>query len=301
MSIQPTPSRPTADQGPGERRSQQLIAEARDSALYNEADLRGLVRSLASALEAAHALATPPVAGDEHHSIDELYEYRMLYNAHAAHGWLAAGLPVVKSWQHSDGELCFGGGWFIVTATLPTGQVSNHYAAEHWGLFRVPPVALPPVYDGHTPAVAAERLRSAISAQSVAGQPRGEALALAEMIGNHVAAEYDGDPALDGLILRLRAARPGSEPEPREVETPRTFEELMGDDRIRYTARRDSDGGIRLSGGHGALVATASDTRADVQEWFDRAGGPKWAAQYKAALNLMDSELTLTPSAEGTP
>ncbi len=106
--------------------------------------------------------AAPAVSGstsDGYHTFDELYEYRMLYNAHAAHGWLAAGIPVVKSWRHSDGEACFGGGWFIVTATLPSGQVSNHYKAEHWGLFKVPEVDLPPEYDGHTPHDAAMRLR----------------------------------------------------------------------------------------------------------------------------------------------
>ncbi len=106
--------------------------------------------------------AAPAVTGsmsDGYHTFDELYEYRMLYNAHAAHGWLAAGIPVVKSWRHSDGELCFGGGWFIVTATLPSGQASNHYKAEHWGLFKVPEVYLPPEYDGHTPHDAARRLR----------------------------------------------------------------------------------------------------------------------------------------------
>ena len=103
-------------------------------------------------------------ASDGYHTHNELYEYRLLYNAHAAHGWHAAGIPVVKSWHHSDGEQCFGGGWFIVTATLPTGQVSNHYKAEHWDLFQVPAVDLPPEYDGHTPAVAAERLRASLAA-----------------------------------------------------------------------------------------------------------------------------------------
>lgn len=95
---------------------------------------------------------------DGYHTFDELYEYRMLYNAHAAQGWLRQGHEVVKSWRHSDGEFCFGGGWFIVTAELPTGQVSNHYAAEHWRLFDVPAVDLPPEWDGHTPADAADRL-----------------------------------------------------------------------------------------------------------------------------------------------
>lgn len=107
--------------------------------------------------------------GDGYHTHEELYEYRMLYNAHAARGWLAASIPVVKSWRHSDGALCFGGGWFVVTATLPSGQVSNHYKAEFWGLFDVPEVDLAPEYDGHTPEEAADRLRAHLIEQG--GQP----------------------------------------------------------------------------------------------------------------------------------
>jgi hypothetical protein len=66
---------------------------------------------------------------------------------------------VCKSWWHSDGSLAFGGDWFIVVATLPTGQISNHYEAKHWGLFDIPDVPRPPAYDGHTPAMALARLR----------------------------------------------------------------------------------------------------------------------------------------------
>lgn len=159
------------------RRLPELFQEAQlgETRYLEEDDLAALdaagyaavavAQKLVDALEAATtAAAGVPASGstsDGHHTFDELYDYRMLYNAHAAHGWLAAGGPVVKSWKHSDGELCFGGGWFIVTATLPTGQVSNHYKAEHWGLFAVPEVDLPPEYDGHTPQDAAERLRAA--------------------------------------------------------------------------------------------------------------------------------------------
>lgn len=100
-------------------------------------------------------------ASDGYHTHAELYEYRMLYNAHAAAGWLDAGYRVVKSWRHSDGELCFGGGWFVVCAELPTGQVTNHYEAEHWDLFVIPE-EMPPAYDGHSPADAAHRLRQAL-------------------------------------------------------------------------------------------------------------------------------------------
>lgn len=95
---------------------------------------------------------------DEFHTMAELYDYRMLYNAVAANQFPAT--LVCKSWRHSDGEECFGGGWFIVVMNLPTGQVSNHYKAEHWGLFRVPEWPKAPVWDGHTPAQAAERLKA---------------------------------------------------------------------------------------------------------------------------------------------
>lgn len=59
---------------------------------------------------------------DGFHSFDELYHYRMLYNA-AFFNSLEGKYEVHKSYRHSDGELCFGGGWFIVMAYLPTGQV----------------------------------------------------------------------------------------------------------------------------------------------------------------------------------
>lgn len=98
-------------------------------------------------------------ASDGYHTHNELYQFRLLYHAHAVRGWVAAGVPVVKSWRHSDGEPCFGGGWFIVVAQLPTaGQVSNHYPAESWELFQVPEVDRAP-FDGHTSADVAARLR----------------------------------------------------------------------------------------------------------------------------------------------
>lgn len=98
---------------------------------------------------------------DGFHTFDELYEYRMLYNAALFNAWASSGeIPVVKSWRHSDGELCFGGGWFIVVAELPgVGQISNHYPAADWDLFRIADVEAPPEYDGHTPQQVAERLR----------------------------------------------------------------------------------------------------------------------------------------------
>lgn len=107
----------------------------------------------------------PSDISDGYHTFNELYRYRMLYHAAFVNVVSAVGPEVidkvqtVKSWKHSDGEPCFGGGWFIVVTALPTGQISNHYEAQHWDLFNVPEVDLPPTYDGHTPAESADRLQ----------------------------------------------------------------------------------------------------------------------------------------------
>ena len=137
-----------------------LVAKAREAVARSrwfDTGEEPLIAALADALEAVTVPSEE--TSDGYHTFRELYEYRMLYNAHAARGWLAAGVPVVKSWHHSDGEKCFGGGWFVVSAELPAGQVTNHYSADHWGIFHVPEVALPPEYDGHTPSDVADRLR----------------------------------------------------------------------------------------------------------------------------------------------
>lgn len=98
-------------------------------------------------------------AADEHHSVQELYAYRMAYNAVAFNQWARDGkYEVHKSWRHGDGEKCFGGGWFIVSATTPYGQVTNHYSSEHWHQFHVPIRERAAEWDGHTPQQALERL-----------------------------------------------------------------------------------------------------------------------------------------------
>ena len=93
---------------------------------------------------------------DSYHTFNELYYYRMLYNA-AFFNLLPKDL-VHKSKQHHDGGECFGGGWFIVMANLPTGQISNHYELKYWDLFQIPEKEFADEWDGHTPQEAAERL-----------------------------------------------------------------------------------------------------------------------------------------------
>lgn len=74
---------------------------------------------------------------------------------------------VVKSQKHDDGELCFGGGWFIVIAELPTGQISNHYELKYWEYFKCEEVDVAPTWDCHTPKDAAYRLESFIAGYQI--------------------------------------------------------------------------------------------------------------------------------------
>lgn len=115
---------------------------------------------------------------DGYHTFDELYEFRKIYNAVLFNEWgqhsngsIGSDLDTLikpkydlhKSWKHNDGELCFGGGWFIVVAILPSGQISNHYEAKDWDLFKVPIVEKAKCeFDGHTSADVIVRLKSLI-------------------------------------------------------------------------------------------------------------------------------------------
>lgn len=114
------------------------------------------------------ALTIPSLSGydsgkvsDGYHTFDELYEFRKLYNAALFNEWSAQGkYQVHKSQRHFDGEICFGGGWFIVVAILPTGQISNHYCMNDWELFQIPSYQKALFeFDDHTPSDVCERLR----------------------------------------------------------------------------------------------------------------------------------------------
>lgn len=99
---------------------------------------------------------------DGYHTFNELYEFRKVYNAALFNEWHNQGkYEVHKSYKHSDGELAFGGGWFIVVAILPTGQISNHYESKDWDLFKVKEVDKAIYdFDGHTSEDVLTRLKS---------------------------------------------------------------------------------------------------------------------------------------------
>ena len=84
---------------------------------------------------------------DGYHTFNGLYYQRMvlfaaLVKAYKDKAW--------KSHRHEDGELCFGGGWFIVGIDTPDGSYTYHYEDKDWDRFDC--VALPEAkhWDGHT-------------------------------------------------------------------------------------------------------------------------------------------------------
>lgn len=97
---------------------------------------------------------------DGYHTFEELYDYRVIYNAMAFNQFYDAGLyDVHKSTRHYDGELCFGGDWFVVVAMLPSGQITNHYPLKYYNIFKIQDVPKAKYeYDGHTPQEAKERM-----------------------------------------------------------------------------------------------------------------------------------------------
>ena len=103
---------------------------------------------------------------DGFHTFNELYLHRMLLTAALFNEWADpdTGYDVHKSLFHSDGEAPFGGGWFIIVAQLPTGQISYHYeldrADENWNLFKIPERDLAADFDGHTSQDVTVRLES---------------------------------------------------------------------------------------------------------------------------------------------
>lgn len=104
------------------------------------------------------------LVSDGYHTFAELYRYRMLYNAlwlneMYAHHAIGEDPDIHKSRLHHDGIPPFGDdGWFIVMATLPTGQVSSYYRLDDWDKFQIPEREFAAEWDGHTPEMAADRM-----------------------------------------------------------------------------------------------------------------------------------------------
>lgn len=101
---------------------------------------------------------------DDFHTIQELYEFRLLFNALLFNKWYEDDVfEVYKSKRHHDGELCFEGDFFIVIGLLPDGQISNHYPIEFWDFFKIPSYdKVKDVFDGHSSKDVLYRLKQVL-------------------------------------------------------------------------------------------------------------------------------------------
>ena len=96
--------------------------------------------------EAAHVNEIDDVS-DGFHTFRQLYYQRMMLFAaivkqNKGKAW--------KSLRHEDGELCFGGGWFIVGIDTPEGSFTYHYEDNYFSLFDCEELERGKYWDGHT-------------------------------------------------------------------------------------------------------------------------------------------------------
>jgi hypothetical protein len=98
---------------------------------------------------------------DGFHTFKELYDLKMSLHAALVNEWAKQHqYDTHKSYKHGDGTLCFGGGWFIVMGTLPSGDISNHYPEQDWDQFHCPARETAKEWDGHTTREVIARLQS---------------------------------------------------------------------------------------------------------------------------------------------
>ena len=84
---------------------------------------------------------------DGFHTFRQLYYQRMMLFAtivkqNKDRAW--------KSLRHENGELCFGGGWFVVGIDTPEGSYTYHYENKYFDLFDCEILDYSKHWDGHT-------------------------------------------------------------------------------------------------------------------------------------------------------
>lgn len=103
---------------------------------------------------------------DGYHTFDELYAHRIeLYIALSkqVHLWDSPMYSTVwKSKRHSDGELAFGGDWFVLGINSQKGeQITYHIPISRWkDCYFAKTLQKAPEFDGHMSDDVLKRLRS---------------------------------------------------------------------------------------------------------------------------------------------
>ena len=134
---------------------------------------------------------------DGFHTFNDLYEQRMylfaaLVRAYKDRAW--------KSLRHEDGELCFGGGWFIVGIDTPEGSYTYHYRNKYFDLFDCQILDYARHWDGHTDKDVV-RLMSLEPEQKAGENGYGAALNVAcDLLNDNVINGHDRDLIFDEIM-----------------------------------------------------------------------------------------------------
>ena len=109
----------------------------------------GIIRELLSELSKRPEIPETGIGdfSDGYHTFNQLYYQRMmlfatLVKTYKERAW--------KSLRHESGELCFGGGWFIVGIDTPEGSYTYHYETKDFHLFDCQELPTAKHWDGHT-------------------------------------------------------------------------------------------------------------------------------------------------------
>ena len=124
--------------------------EHKDESQYHITAPTHVIRDLSSAQEKGY-IKIPETGIDDvsdgYHTFRQLYYQRMMLFAtivkqNKEKAW--------KSLRHEDGELCFGGGWFIVGIDTPEGSYTYHYEDNFYSMFDCEELERARHWDGHT-------------------------------------------------------------------------------------------------------------------------------------------------------
>lgn len=115
---------------------------------YTEEDIRQALQMGADALEKQVQIENDiGNFSDGFHTFNGLYHQRAvlfatIVNQNKNNAW--------KTHRHEDGELCFGGGWFLVTVETPQGAYGYHYEDKYWDMFDCEELLKAKHWDGYT-------------------------------------------------------------------------------------------------------------------------------------------------------
>ena len=124
---------------------------------------------------------------EESHTKEELYMFRMIYNAWAfLYMHKVLNLQGLRSTRHHPDNDELDEGWFIVQIQTSEGVVSNHYKKEYWDYFSFLPTSHTALHwDGYNSSDVLERLMSTFQTHAKANHRQSIIDEMAMTINGH--------------------------------------------------------------------------------------------------------------------